>query len=74
MLVLSRKIGQTIHIADDIEVTVLGVQGGRVRLGINAPRQVAISRGELQSESDCQSVSMYPAACSTGNENQRKSA
>lgn len=47
MLVLSRKAGESIRIGDDIEVTVLEVHHGKVRLGINAPSHVKILREEI---------------------------
>lgn len=47
MLVLSRKTGDTIQIANDIEVKVLEVKGDTVRIGIEAPRSIEIVRGEL---------------------------
>lgn len=47
MLVLSRRIGQTIVIGADIIVTVLGMCDGRVRIGIQAPRTVSIAREEV---------------------------
>lgn len=47
MLVLSRKNGQRVRIGRDIEVTVLEVSGGRVKLGFSAPKDVAIQRNEL---------------------------
>jgi carbon storage regulator len=47
MLVLSRKIGECVVIADDIVVKVLDVQGGRIRLGIEAPPYVSVWREEL---------------------------
>lgn len=47
MLVLARKVGQQIIIGDNIEVTVLEVRGEQVRLGINAPRTIAVHRSEL---------------------------
>jgi carbon storage regulator len=47
MLVLSRKAGDQVHIGNDITFTVLGIQGNRVRIGIVAPAQVPIVRGEL---------------------------
>lgn len=47
MLVLTRKKDQTIVINDNIEITVLDVQGDQVRIGINAPRSVAIHRKEV---------------------------
>lgn len=47
MLVFERKIGQTVYIGPTITVVVLGVQGDKVRLGIQAPREVPILREEL---------------------------
>ena len=47
MLVLSRKAGQEVMIGDDIKLTVVRVDGNRVRIGISAPRDVRILRGEL---------------------------
>ncbi|PQO25648.1 carbon storage regulator [Blastopirellula marina] len=51
MLVLSRKASQTIQIGTDVTLTVLGVSGNTVRLGIEAPIEVPIRRGELRDES-----------------------
>ena len=47
MLVLSRKRGERIMIGKDIEVTIMGVHGGTVRLGLEAPKEVAIHREEV---------------------------
>jgi carbon storage regulator len=47
MLILARKIGQQILIAGDIEITVVDIRGDQVRLGITAPRSVAVYRKEL---------------------------
>lgn len=47
MLVLARKVGQQIVIGEEIEITVLEVRGEQVRLGINAPRSIAVHRKEL---------------------------
>ena len=47
MLVLSRKVGEEIVIADNIRVTVLSVHGDRVRLGILAPKEVVVDRQEV---------------------------
>ena len=47
MLVLSRRVGETIRIGDDIEVTVVGVQRDTVRLSIKAPREVRVHRQEV---------------------------
>jgi carbon storage regulator len=48
MLVLTRKVGESIVIADDIVVTVLEIRGGQVRLGVEAPKDVSIHRSEVQ--------------------------
>ncbi len=47
MLVLSRKVNETIRIADNITVTVVAVEGGAVKLGVQAPSAVAVHRGEV---------------------------
>jgi carbon storage regulator len=47
MLVLTRRVGESIAIGDDITVTVLSVFGNQVRLGISAPRDVAVHREEI---------------------------
>ncbi len=48
MLVLTRRIGETIKIGDDIDVTVLDIQGGQARIGIDAPREVRVDREEVR--------------------------
>jgi carbon storage regulator len=47
MLILTRKVGETLMIGDDVTVTVLGVKGNQVRVGINAPREVSVHREEI---------------------------
>lgn len=47
MLILTRNIQQTINIGDNIEVTVLGISGGQVRLGIKAPKEISVHREEI---------------------------
>lgn len=47
MLVLTRKLNQSIQIGDDIELTILSVDGDQVKVGINAPKQVEIHRKEI---------------------------
>ena len=47
MLILTRRVGETLLIGDDVTVTVLGVKGNQVRIGVNAPRDVAVHREEI---------------------------
>ena len=47
MLILTRRVGETVVIGNDVTVTVLGVKGNQVRLGVNAPREVAVHREEI---------------------------
>lgn len=47
MLILTRRVGETLIIGDDVNVTVLGVKGNQVRLGINAPKDVSVHREEI---------------------------
>ena len=47
MLILTRKVNETLMVGDDVSVTVLGIKGGQIRIGINAPRDVAVHRQEV---------------------------
>ena len=47
MLILTRRIGETLMVGDEVTVTVLGVKGNQVRLGVNAPKEVAVHREEI---------------------------
>ncbi|MBH3471668.1 MULTISPECIES: carbon storage regulator CsrA [Pseudomonas] len=68
MLILTRRVGESIRINDDITVIVLGIKGGQVRLGIEAPRGVAVDRteiaelkanGQRQPVADCEPEPLY---------------
>lgn len=47
MLILTRRVGETLMVGDQVTVTVLGVKGNQVRIGVNAPRDVAVHREEI---------------------------
>ncbi|HRP87413.1 MAG TPA: carbon storage regulator CsrA [Gammaproteobacteria bacterium] len=47
MLILTRRVGETVVIGDEVQVTVLGVKGNQVRLGVTAPRDVSVHRQEI---------------------------
>ncbi len=47
MLILTRRVGETVVIGDNVDVTVLGVKGNQVRLGVKAPRDVTVHREEI---------------------------
>ena len=47
MLILTRRVGETLMVGDQVTVTVLGLKGNQVRIGVNAPRDVAVHREEI---------------------------
>ena len=56
MLILSRKVGETLVIGGEIEVTVLGSKGNQVQLGIKAPKEVSVHREEIQDKVRAESL------------------
>jgi len=47
MLILTRRVGETLMIGDNVTVTVLGVKGNQIRIGVNAPKEVSVHREEI---------------------------
>jgi len=47
MLILTRRVGETVVIGNDVDITVLGVKGNQVRLGVKAPREISVHREEI---------------------------
>ena len=47
MLILTRRIGETLMVGDNVAITVLGVKGNQVRIGVNAPKEVSVHREEI---------------------------
>lgn len=64
MLILTRRVGETVMIGNEVTVTVLGVKGNQVRIGVNAPKDVAVHREEIydriKREEDGESRTLRP--------------
>lgn len=73
MLILTRRIGETLKIGDNVDVTILSVRGNQIRIGINAPRDVAVHREEIytrikEEERQQKELGMVRAAGGSGKE------
>lgn len=66
MLILTRRVGETLKIGDEIDVTILGVKGNQVRIGIKAPDDVSVHREEIYLRIQAESSSKY--CCDGSNE------
>lgn len=64
MLILTRRVGETLMVGDNVTVTVLGIKGNQVRIGVNAPKEVAVHREEIylriQREKEIQEQQLQP--------------
>lgn len=62
MLILTRRVGEAVVIGDDISVTILGVKGNQVRLGVEAPKDVSVHREEVRQRLGKQTADKDPPA------------
>ncbi len=66
MLILTRRVGETVVIGNDVDVTVLGVKGNQVRLGVKAPREVSVHREEIYKRIKDEKQDQKPASNGSG--------
>ena len=69
MLILTRRVGETLNIGDDVQVTVLAIKGNQVRIGVNAPKEIPVDREEIYEhiKTEKEAGIPHPAAANENN-------
>ncbi len=66
MLILTRRVGETLMIGDDVTITILSVRGGQIRVGVNAPKNTAVHREEVYEKMRKENAATVPQASAPG--------
>lgn len=72
MLILTRRVGESLMVGDEVTITVLGVKGNQVRIGVNAPKEVSVHREEIYQRIQKEKMHKLEAAVEAGNSTKRR--